>query len=249
MIIKSIKEILGRIWAVWGLFFFIFTMLLFMIPFMIIRRKAEPVRTRRFIRTSKMWMDIFLTGIGCPLTVKGKAHFATDKNYIVVCNHNSLMDVPVSCPYVPGGNKTIAKKEFARTPLFGIMYKMGSVLVDRNNEKSRRDSYQQMKYVLNIGLHMCIYPEGTRNKTAEPLKPFHDGAFRLALETRKEIIPSLLFYTRTAMPSDKTFFLWPHHLEMHFLPPITIQESDTVTGLKEKVFMLMRDYYISNRHQ
>ena len=50
-----------------------------------------------------------------------------------------------------------------------------------------------MKKVLDMGLHMCIYPEGTRNKTDQPLKTFHDGAFRLAIDTRKAIIPGMIF--------------------------------------------------------
>ena len=69
--------------------------------------------------------------------------------------------MPVSSPGIPGGNKTIAKAEMAKIPLFGLIYKTGSILVDRKNEKSRRDSFTKMKEVLDMGLHMCIYPEGT----------------------------------------------------------------------------------------
>lgn len=203
---KILKEIFGRVWAVWGILLFVVSMLFFMIPFIMIKQKPEPKRTRLFIRFSKAWMQIFLNGIACPLTVIGKEYFQPGKNYIVVCNHNSLMDVPVSCPYIPGGNKTIAKTEMAKTPVFGMLYKMGSVLVDRNSDKSRRESYQQMKEVLQMGLHMSIYPEGTRNKTHEPLKAFHDGAFKLALETRKPIIPSLIFHTKKVLPMNKIFF-------------------------------------------
>src|SRR6185369_6074570 len=121
---------------------------------------------------------IFLTLAGCPLTVRGKEHFKKGETYIVICNHNALIDVPVSSPGIPGGNKTIAKAEMAKIPLFGLIYKTCSILVDRKSEKSRRDSFTRMGEVLEMGLHMCIYPEGTRNKTAEPLKSFHDGAFR-----------------------------------------------------------------------
>ncbi len=244
---KIFREIFGRIWAAWGLIFFVLTMFCFMIPFLRIRALPEPRRTRRFIRYSKLWMEIFLHGIGCPLTVKGAGHFEPGENYIVVCNHNSLMDVPVSCPFIPGGNKTIAKKEFARTPVFGILYKMGSILVDRKSEKSRRDSYVQMKQVLDMGLHMSIYPEGTRNKTTEPLKSFHDGAFRLAIDTGKPIIPALIFNTGKVLPSSKPFFVWPHRLRMHFLDPIYMEPGDTAAILKEKAFAIMTAYYVANR--
>ena len=153
------------------------------------------------------------------------------------------MDVPVTTPHIPGGNKTIAKVEMTRTPVFGIIYRLGSVLVDRKSEKSRRESYAKMKEVLAMGLHMCIYPEGTRNKTTEPLKAFHDGAFRLALDTRKPIIPAVVFNTKKVMPVGKGFFLLPHRLRLDFLEPVAVQENDTIELLKGKLFRIMTDYY------
>ena len=241
------KEIFGRIWAAWSAILFVVTMFIFIIPFLLIRLLPEPRVTHIFIAISKLWMQIFLNGIGCHLTVRGREHFKKGNNYIVICNHNSLMDVPVSCPFIPGGNKTIAKKEMTRVPVFGMLYAMGSVLVDRKDEKSRRESYAQMKQVLQMGLHMSIYPEGTRNTTPDPLKPFHDGAFRLAIDTGKPIIPSLIFNTKKVLPQHKTFFVWPHFLEMHFMEPVYLQNDDTVASLKQRIFEQMRDYYVTRR--
>lgn len=184
-------------------------------------------------------MAVYLPAIGCPLTVVGKEHFKKGQNYIVICNHNALMDVPVSSPAIPGGNKTIAKKEMASTPVFGLIYRLGSVLVDRKSEKSRKESFMKMKAVLEQGLHMCIYPEGTRNVTQEPLKPFHDGAFRLALDSRKPIIPGVIFHTRTVNPPDKSFYLMPHPLRIHFLEPIEVTPTDTCDTLKQKAWQMM----------
>lgn len=187
-------------------------------------------------------MSVWLTLIASPLKVVGKENFQKGKNYVVVCNHNSLMDVPVTTPFVPGANKTIAKKSFTKAPVFGWVYKRGAVLVDRNSEESRRQSFQEMKETLSEGLHMVIYAEGTRNRTTDPLKSFHNGAFKLAVETQKDIIPTVIFNTRKVLPLDKTFYLWPHRLEMHFLPPVSA-ENISSKDLKEKVFKIMWDYY------
>lgn len=241
---RVFKAIAGRIWAVWGLILFVSTMLLFMIPFLLYSyTSTDPKKTLRFIRLSRIWMGVFLPLAGCPLRVRGREHFAPGENYIVVCNHNSLMDVPISSPAIPGGNKTIAKIEMARIPLFGLMYRTGSVLVNRKSEASRKESYIQMRKVLEMGLHMCIYPEGTRNKTDQPLKTFHNGAFKLAMESGKAIVPGIIFNTRKAVPSDQFFFLWPQKLEMHFLAPIPIQPGDTTESLKERTFQVMETYY------
>jgi 1-acyl-sn-glycerol-3-phosphate acyltransferase len=102
-----------------------------------------------------------------------------------------------------------------------------------------------MKEVLQMGMHMCIYPEGTRNKTNEPLQRFHDGAFRLAVETKKDIMPAAIFYTNKVLPR-KPFFFWPHKVEMHFLKPVSIQNKNG-QQVKEEVFNLMRDFIVSHK--
>ena len=127
-----------------------------------------------------------------------------------------------------------------------MIYKRGSVLVDRKNEESRRKSFLKMKTVLEMGLHMCIYPEGTRNRSAEPLQRFHDGAFKLATETRKPVIPAVIFFTSKVLPSNKTFFFWPHRVELHFLQEVA-PENKTAQQLKEEVFAIMKNYLLSKQ--
>jgi 1-acyl-sn-glycerol-3-phosphate acyltransferase len=240
--------IFGRIWAAWGALIFVLTMLIMLVPFYLFAYRApEPKRTLRFIRYARVWMAVYLPLIGCPLRSKGKEHFKKGQNYVVVCNHNSFMDVPITSPAIPGGNKTIAKAELARTPLFGALYKAGSVLVNRKSDASRKESFAKMKKVLDMGLNMCIYPEGTRNLTDAPLKPFHDGAFRLACDTGKPIMPALIFNTRRALPKKPSFYLMPGPLEIHFLAPIEVGPEDSTQTLKDKAFGIMETYYAANR--
>lgn len=233
-----IKNIFARIWAFWGIVSFTLTFLVIFIPSMLSYLMKDPFGQRYFLFVSRMWMNVWLTLIGCPLKVKGKAHFKKGEIYVVVFNHNALLDVPLSCPYVPGPNKTIAKSSFAKVPLFGWFYRKGSVLVDRKDEKSRVKSFEEMKKVLLTGMHMCIYPEGTRNRTNEPMKPFYDGAFRLASQTGKPVMPCVITGTKKAMPIKKTFYLLPTKLTMEFLPPVH-SENIPVDRLKQDVFNTM----------
>ena len=244
---KIFREIFGRIWALWALIMFVATMLIFYIPFLLFSYyKKDPLKTYRFISFSRVWMDVFLVLAGCPLTVRGREHFEPGKNYVVVCNHNSFMDVPVSSPSIPGGNKTIAKVEIARVPLFGLLYQTGSVLVDRKSDSSRKDSFNKMKEVLDMGLHMCIYPEGTRNKSDQPLNTFQNGAFRLAKDSGKAIVPALIFNTRKVLPAGKIFYAMPHRLRIEFLAPVEVAD-ETVESLKNKVFTIMQEHYLKNK--
>jgi len=195
-----------------------------------------------FTRVSKVWMQIWLTLICCPVRIKGRHHFQRGKNYIVVFNHNALLDVPLSAPFVPGVCKTIAKDSFAKVPLFGWFYSQGAVLVNRKNDKSRVQSFEKMKEVLDTGINMCIYPEGTRNRTAMPLKSFHDGAFRLSTETGIPVVPCIIKGTKKAMPIDRFFYLLPTKLSMEFLHPIS-PEGKQIQKLKEEIFTIMTNKY------
>lgn len=244
---ENIKNILGRVYAFWALLCFIATMLIALIPVAFAGLWKEPKRSVISHHTFAIWMDVFFMLIGVRRVIKGRAHFKRGENYVIVCNHNSFMDVPLTSGSIPGPNKTIAKIEMAKIPLFGIIYKRGSVLVDRKNEQSRKESFSKMKDVLKMGLHMCIYPEGTRNKTGEPLQPFHDGAFRLAVDTGTPVLPALLFYTKIVLPQRKFFYAWPHRVEMHFLPPV-YPEQKTTQQLKQELHEVMRKYYVAH-HQ
>lgn len=238
------KNIFGRIWAFWGLISFLATFLIIFIPSMLSYLMKDPTGQKYFITVSKVWMNVWLFLIGCPVKVKGKENFKKGESYIVVYNHNALLDVPLSAPYVPGPNKTIAKASFAKIPLFGQFYTRGSVLVDRSNERSRSKSFDLMKRVLASGMHMCIYPEGTRNRTNEPIKPFYDGAFKLSHASNKQIIPCVIFGTKEAMPVSKKFYLFPTRLRMQFLPAVSPADK-TVKELKEKVYTAMVKEYCS----
>jgi 1-acyl-sn-glycerol-3-phosphate acyltransferase len=243
---NMIKNILGRILAFWALLVFALTMILIVIPIWITGWWPEPKKTIYSFRVFRIWMASFFILTGVRRTIKGREYFIKGKAYVVVCNHRSFMDPPLSSPAIPGPNKTIAKIEMAKIPVFSIIYKRGGVLVDRKSEESRRKSYLKMKEVLNMGFSMCIYPEGTRNKTSEPLTRFHDGAFKLAVETKTEIIPSIILDTTKVLPTHKSFFFWPHPVQIHFLQPVS-SENKTSQQLKEEVYEIMKNYYLSHQ--
>ena len=244
-IANFLLNIFARIWAFWGMISFVATFLIALIPSYISSFIPDPKGMYFFIKTAKGWMTIWLYMVGCPVSTKGEEHFEKGKTYIVTCNHNALLDIPLSSPFIPGANKTIAKKDFLKVPLFGWYYNRGSVIVDRNSDASRRKSFDLMKAALDNGFHMCIYPEGTRNKSNLPLKKFYDGAFKLAVDTRHSIIPAVIFNTKKALNANKAFYFLPKKLSIHFLAPID-PSNLTTEELKDKVFNIMSEYYAKN---
>ncbi|HTD94839.1 MAG TPA: lysophospholipid acyltransferase family protein, partial [Chitinophagaceae bacterium] len=239
--------ILGRVFALWALIIFVPTMIVAFIFIALAGLWKEPRSTQVFQAVSRTWMRVFFFFSGIRISIKGKENFRKGENYVVISNHNSFMDVPLVTPFVPGANKTIAKSELAKIPVFGLIYKRGSVLVDRKSDESRKASLGKMKEILRIGMHMCIYPEGTRNKTDKPLQYFHNGAFKLAIDNGKAILPAVIFNTAEVLPANKSFFFWPiKKIRMHFLEPIPV-EGLSVEELKNRSFEIMKDYYVAHR--
>ena len=106
---KFIKEILGRLFALWAFLVFVVSLLIFIIPIWITGLWPEPKRTIYVFALFRVWMGIFFIFSGVRRRITGREHFKKGQNYIVVCNHNSFMDVPLTSPGIPGANKTIAK--------------------------------------------------------------------------------------------------------------------------------------------
>jgi len=242
---KLIKNIIARTLAIWALLVFISTMFIFFWFYLICFLLPDPYKTKYHRNVSQIWMSIFLFLIGCSYSVKGKEVFKGIENAVIVCNHNSLIDIPISTPFLPRANKTIAKKSFVYVPIFGWIYQFASVLVDRKDHNSRKESYDKMIWVLNNGLDMLIYPEGTRNKTNEPLKSFYDGAFKLSIEAQKPIIPVVLLNTKKILPARPILYFTPGKIDMHILPAIYPQGHDK-DSLKNAVYDQMANYYLAH---
>jgi 1-acyl-sn-glycerol-3-phosphate acyltransferase len=242
---KLLKSIIGRTLAFWALLMFAASMFVYMWFYIYCLLLREPNKTRWHRKMSQLWMGTFMILSGIRFSVRGKHHFDGLENAIVVCNHNSMLDIPVSFPFLPRANKTIAKKSLSKVPIFGWIYSIGTVLVDRNDSKSRQASFDQMKYVLNHGLDMLIYPEGTRNKTSAPLKSFYDGAFKLSIETQKPIVPVVLLNSKKMLPAKPIMYFKPGKIIMNILPAVYPQ-GHSIDSLKKTIYDIMANFYLEN---
>ncbi|MFM1857019.1 MAG: hypothetical protein RLZ05_79 [Bacteroidota bacterium] len=242
------KSVFGRLWAIWALSTFIASFFIILLPSLLTWLIPDPKGQDIFVKIARIWMRFWLTIIGCRVVLKGKENYKKGEVYIITCNHNSLLDPPLSSPFIQGPNKTIAKSDFDKVPLFKWYYRKGGLLVDRKSEESRKRSYEEMKEVLRMGIHMCVYPEGTRNRTHEPLKPFYNGAFRLATETGHSIMPAILLNTKQVLPPGRFLYGWPGKVEIHFLPPLS-PKGKSADALKAEVFEVMKTYFLKHSTQ
>lgn len=162
-------------------------------------------------------------------------------SYIFVSNHISYFDIPVIVKTFRMPIRPLGKAEIAKLPLFGFIYKNAIVTVERSSAPNRAKSVALLKSILRKGISVLVFPEGTFNETAKPLKEFYDGAFRIAIETSTPIVPVLMLDTHDRLHYKSIFSLTPGKSRSVFLTPILTEGLTTrdAASLKDKIFALM----------
>src|ERR1700761_1017104 len=95
-----VKNILGRVFCTYMLVVFFITMLVILLPIWIISFLPEPKRAKALHKVFRAWMGVYLPLVGCPVRRKGAEQLKKGESYVVVINHNSLADIPVSTPWI-----------------------------------------------------------------------------------------------------------------------------------------------------
>ena len=130
----------------------------------------------------------FLSGTNV-ITV-GEENVPKDKAVLYVGNHRSFYDIILTYPKVPRPTGYVAKKEMLKVPLLSVWMKyLHCLFLDRDNIKEGLKTILQAIEMVKSGISVCIFPEGTRNKTADTFLPFHDGSFKIAEKSGAPIIP------------------------------------------------------------
>ena len=141
---------------------------------------------------------------GVKVETEGREELERSRSYIFMCNHISNLDAPIVVPVLPGRTSILVKKELFRIPILGWAMRMASLVpVDRSDRDSAISSIEKAAKVMKSGLHMMIYPEGTRS-TDGGLLPFKKGPFHLALNTGVPVVPVTILGSLEMMPKGKT---------------------------------------------
>ncbi len=156
---------------------------------------------------------------GVKIEVRGREHLQPGRNYIFMSNHASNLDPPVLIPVVPGRCSVLVKKELFRIPILGAGMKEADLVpVDRSDREAAIESVNAAVKVLQQGLHMVVFPEGTRSDDGR-LRPFKKGPFHLAMESGVPVVPVTLLGTFESWPKTR-FALRPGKAIVVFHPPL-----------------------------
>ena len=171
---------------------------------------------------------------GVKILLRGMENLCPGRNYIFMSNHVSNLDPPVLIPSIPGRCSVLVKKELFRTPILGTGMKQADLVpVDRADREAAIESVRAATDVLAKGLHMVIYPEGTRSSDGH-LLPFKKGPFHLAMDSGVPVIPVTLLGTLESWPKTR-FALYPGTATVIFHPAIDPRKFDDRDALMEAV--------------
>ena len=120
-------------------------------------------------------------------------------NYLVIANHQSILDIIVALATLPIPFKFMAKKELFSIPFLGWhMTLAGYIPVDRSSPEGRKAAAQKAKDCLRDGGSLLMFPEGTRSLDGQIL-PFKPGAFKLAQNEHIPLLPTVIEGTKDAI--------------------------------------------------
>ena len=127
---------------------------------------------------------------GTKVIAIGEENIPTDTAVLYVGNHRSFFDVVLTYVRVPRPTGYVAKKEMLKWPLLNIWMKdLHCLFLDRQDIKAGLKTILAAIDKVKNGISICIFPEGTRNKTKDTFLPFHEGSFKIAEKGNVPIIP------------------------------------------------------------
>lgn len=229
---------------------FIFSFLLFSLPYLgiefILAKFNQEASDLRQLRVVQAVFKIILRICGTKVIVIGEENVPTDRPVLYIANHKSLFDVLITYIRCPRRTGYVSKDIIEKVPSLNLWMKRLYCLF-----LNRTDIKQGLKTILagieNIknGISMCIFPEGTRNKTEDLVLPFKEGSFKMAVKTGCPIVPMALTNT-SAIFEDHFPIVKPTTVILEYGTPIYPNELDKETLKKigahcqEKVEEMLR---------
>ncbi|WP_185851100.1 lysophospholipid acyltransferase family protein [Blattabacterium cuenoti] len=145
--------------------------------------------------------NLFLMGFWYVLE-KDKEKLDKNKQYIIISNHSSIMDIMLIYSLMRKNPLVfVGKAELAKLPFFGFVYKKSNILINRDNLSSCIRVFKQIQKEVDSGKSVCIFPEGGVPKPSIFLDDFKSGAFSIAILKKIPIVPFTIADIKTKFPS------------------------------------------------
>lgn len=192
------------------------TAALAVLPFMLVNG-----RSHKNMLWSKKCQLLSGKVFGLKSRVLNKDNLILDGPSVIVCNHQSSLDLAGMGKLVSERLTVLAKKELLYTGPFGLaLWLSGFIFIERSKRKESKAVMDKVAEEINKeGLCVWVFPEGTRSMKEEML-PFKRGAFNLAVRAQVPVIPVVFSsYKKFFDPIKHVFTSGNYVIEV--MPPIS----------------------------
>ena len=192
----------------------------------IIGKFSPQVKEISSLRIIQAVFKFILWVAGTKVTVIGEENVPKDTPVLYIGNHRSYFDIVLTYSRCPIRTGYIAKKEMEHYPLLSNwMRYLHCLFLDRKDIKQGLKTILTAIEKVKSGVSICIFPEGTRSKSADEteLLPFHEGSFKIATKSGCAIIPMSINNTaeifEAHMPKIKST-----HVVLEYGKPIYVKD-------------------------
>ncbi|MBR2401458.1 MAG: 1-acyl-sn-glycerol-3-phosphate acyltransferase [Lachnospiraceae bacterium] len=208
--------------------FFVVTFLIVTIPIRIIEyiigKFNMNLRDKSSIAIVNWAFRVCLKISGVRVTVIGEENVPKDVPVLYIGNHRSFFDILLTYVRVPRPTGYVAKKEMLKVPFLNSwMILVNCLFLDRKDIKKGMQTILAAIEKIKRGVSICIFPEGTRNKTPDTFLPFHDGSFKIAQKTGCPVIP-MAINNSAAIFEDHFPKIKKTHVVIEYGAPIYIKD-------------------------
>ena len=175
-----------------------------------------------------------------PVSIEGRDKIDRDTTYVMVANHQSLLDIFVFFRLFTHF-KWVSKTENFKIPSIGWNMRLnGYIPLKRGDKASVVQMLGLCRETLAAGNSIMMFPEGTRSSNGQ-LRNFKSGAFELAKDSGKPILPLIITGTADALPKRGFILRGRHPIHVKILdeiPPVSFAD-EPVEELMDRVRTLI----------
>lgn len=191
-------------------------------------RRRVPLRM-----ASWLWARGLLGGAGARVEVEGLDNVDWSRPYVLVANHESVIDICALFRAVPVPLHFLLKQEMTRVPFVNWYAKaMGMVFIPRDDRRAATASLRRSAELVRSGAILCIFPEGTRSRDGRVAR-FKPGAFQVALDAGAQVLPVALEGTGAVLPPEGFFRVRPGPIRVRFGRPLETADASGAQGRQQ----------------
>lgn len=166
----------------------------------------------------RLWAWLIFRTLGVSVELVGLDNLRGVNSFVLVSNHQSLLDIPAVFLLIPREMRFLAKREIRKIPLFGFtLAHSNNIIIDRaRGGKAIRRALAAASH----GYSICVFAEGHRfsdNRVHE----FNEGAAWLAIATKLPCLPMAISGTVEMMPPGAKFALPGRRIRLVLREPVS----------------------------